>query len=118
MHELAITQQIFNLALHHAQGTGASRVTDLHLKIGALSTIMDDAVQFYWDNICQGTICEAAILHFQRIPARLLCQDCNQEYGFDNELTACPHCQSIHVKILAGQEFQLTSIDIQVDEDR
>ena len=117
MHELAITQQILNLALRHAQEAKASRVTDLHLEIGTLSTIIDDSVQFYWDNICQGTICEAATLHFKRIPARLLCQDCNQEYALDNELTACPHCESIRVKILSGQEFQLTSIDIQVDDE-
>ena len=116
MHELAITQQILNLALRHAQEANASRVTDLHLEVGALSTIVDDSVQFYWDTICQGTICEAATLHFQRTPARFLCQDCQYEYELSNELTPCPRCESIRVKILSGQEFQLTSIEIQVDE--
>jgi hydrogenase nickel incorporation protein HypA/HybF len=117
MHELAITQQILNLAQQHAEEAGAQQVTDLHLEIGALSTIIDDSVQFYWDMICNGTVCEGAILHFHRIPAQLHCHDCNQNYTLENELTACPHCQGFRVQIVSGEEFQLKSIDVQVNED-
>ena len=113
MHELAVTEQILKLALHHAEEANARRVIDLHLKIGALSTIIDDSVQFYWDMISQGSLCEGATLHFQRIPVRFLCHDCQQEYALENQLTACPNCDSIHVQIVSGQEFQLTSIDIE-----
>ena len=113
MHELAVTKQILSLALHHAQEANAQRVTDLHLKIGALSTIIDDSVQFYWDMISRDTLCQGATLHFLRSPARLLCYDCQQEYTLESELTACPNCDSIRVHIVSGQEFQLTSIDIE-----
>ena len=113
MHELAITEQILNLALRHAGEANARQVTDLHLEIGALSTIIDDSVQFYWDIISQGSLCQGAALHFHRTPARLHCQDCDQVYTLEHELTACPHCDGIHVKIISGQEFQLTSIDIE-----
>lgn len=112
MHELAITEQILHLALHHAEEANACQVTDLHLKIGAFSTIVDDSVQFYWDIISQDSLCQGAKLHFHRTSAQLHCLDCDQGYTLANELTACPHCHSIHVQIVSGQEFQLTSIDI------
>ena len=113
MHELAVTEQILNLALHHAREAKARQVTDLHLRIGALSSIMDDSIQFYWDIISQDSLCQGATLHFDRIPAQLHCQDCGQDYMLTDELRACPHCAGIHVKIVSGQEFQLTSIDIE-----
>lgn len=113
MHELAVTKEILNLALHHAQKEDAQQVTALHLQIGALSSIIDDSVQFYWDIISQGSLCQGAILHFHRTPARFHCQDCDQLYALERELTACPNCNGIHIKIVSGQEFQLTSLDIE-----
>lgn len=113
MHELAITEQILNLALHHAREANACQVTDLHLQLGALSTIVDDSVQFYWDIISKDSLCQGAMLHFQRIPARLHCSTCSQDYTLANELTVCPHCGGIQVQIISGQEFQLMAIDVE-----
>lgn len=113
MHELAVTEQILNLALRHARDAHASQVTDLHLQIGALSTIIDDSIQFYWDIISQGSLCQGAILHFDRVPATLHCHSCGQNYTLEHELTTCPSCNGIQVQIVSGQEFQLTSINIE-----
>ena len=79
MHELAVTESILNIAVQHASQAGAVRVTDLHLVIGQLSSIVDDSVQFYWDMISEGTICAGAELHFERRPATLKCLDCDQD---------------------------------------
>lgn len=116
MHELAITQNILDIAVNHAQQAGAARVTDLHLVIGQLSSIVDDSVQFYWDIISKGTLCAGATLHFQRIPARLRCQQCGTEYGLERELTACPTCQSVRVQVIQGEEFRLESIEVEMGD--
>jgi hydrogenase nickel incorporation protein HypA/HybF len=113
VHELTVTESLLNLALHHAEHAHATRVTDLRLVVGRLSSIVDDSVQFYWDMISAGTICEGATLHFERVPARLLCLDCNQVYTLNGELTGCPHCDSQHVKVTSGDEFRLDSIDVE-----
>jgi hydrogenase nickel incorporation protein HypA/HybF len=39
--------------------------------IGRLASIVDDSIQFYWDMISEGTICQGAKLHFKRVPAEL-----------------------------------------------
>ena len=113
MHELPITQSILNIALSHAQKVEATLVTDLYLVIGKLSYVMDDSVQFYWDMIAKDTIAEGAQLHFQRVPAEFLCLDCNHRYLLDGEILACPHCQSVRIKIVAGDEFRLESIAVE-----
>jgi hydrogenase nickel incorporation protein HypA/HybF len=112
MHELAVTQNILALALQHGNEAEAARVTDLYLVIGPFSSILDESVQFYWDLIAEDTICEGATLHFERIPAKLVCQDCGTGYELQRELEFCPACQSSHVKIIQGDEFRLESIGI------
>ncbi len=116
MHELPITQSILDIALRHAEKAGARRVTDLHLVIGRLSYVVDDSIRFYWDTIAKGTIAEGARLHFQRVPAELLCLDCNHRYAPDDETLACPKCQSVRVKVAAGDEFRLESIDVETSD--
>jgi hydrogenase nickel incorporation protein HypA/HybF len=48
MHEMVVTENILNIATRHALHAGAKRVTDIHITIGQLSSIVDDSVQFYW----------------------------------------------------------------------
>ncbi|MCB9418729.1 MAG: hydrogenase maturation nickel metallochaperone HypA [Ardenticatenaceae bacterium] len=117
MHELPITESILEIAVRHGEQANAARVTDLYLVIGQLSSIVDDSIQFYWDIISRDTICEGATLHFERVPAQLLCLDCGHSYGFDYELSACPICDSTHIKVAAGEEFQLQSIEIETNKE-
>jgi len=112
MHELSITQNILDIALRHAEQAGASRINRINLTIGQLSSIVDDSVQFYWDLISEGTIAEGAKLTFKRIPTELLCLDCNQKYIPGVDELVCPNCGSTHIKIVAGLEFFLESIDV------
>ncbi|HVN54871.1 MAG TPA: hydrogenase maturation nickel metallochaperone HypA [Anaerolineaceae bacterium] len=117
MHELAVTESILDLSIKHARKSNASRVTDIYITIGRLSSIVDDSVQFYWDLISEGTICAGAQLHFDRIPARLLCLDCGNEFVLSDQLEPCPRCSSSQVKLLTGEEFRLDSIGIEVTEE-
>ncbi len=117
MHELAVTESILDISLKHANQANASQVTDIYIVIGRLSSIVDDSVQFYWDMVSQGTICEGAQLHFDRVPARLLCLNCGTEYTLARELEPCPQCSSAQVKVLSGEEFRVDSIGIEVAQE-
>lgn len=113
MHELSVTQSVLDLALKHADQAGAKQITDIHLVMGELSTNVDDSVQFYWDIIARGTLAEGARLHFRRVPAEFQCLDCSQRYHPAESELICPFCESSRVKIVAGEEFFLDSIDIE-----
>lgn len=113
MHELPVTQSLLEIALQHAQQSGAQRILRLNIVIGQFATIVDDSVQFYWDMISQDTIAEGASLNFKRPPAELQCQECNQRYFPGPEELDCPNCHSYNVKIVSGREFYLDSIDVE-----
>lgn len=113
MHELAVTQSILKIALDHAEKAQAQRITDLHIVVGELSSMVDDSVQFYWDIIAKDTIAEGAALRFRRVPAELQCMTCFHTYRPSDQELVCPQCGGVGAKIIAGEEFALESIDVE-----
>ena len=116
MHELPVTESILEIALRYADQAKAKKITDLYLVIGQLSSLVDDSIQFYWDIIAKDTIAEGARLHFQRIPAEMLCQDCGTSFAPDAETLPCPNCGSVRLKVVRGEEFRLDSIDVEEED--
>ncbi len=112
MHELAITQNVLDITLNHAEGR---RVTDIYLVIGQLSSFVDESVQFFWDFISQGTPAEKARLHFRREPAVMRCQTCGSSAPLNSSFT-CPACGSEAVTVEAGEEFYIEAIEVETEE--
>jgi hydrogenase nickel incorporation protein HypA/HybF len=113
MHELAVTQSILEICVRAADAQNAARITDIYLKIGQWSSIVDDSVQFYWETISEGTLAQGATLHFERIPTQLLCLDCAQVYPPTSIELKCPQCGSLRVHVQQGDEFQVEAIEIE-----
>jgi hydrogenase nickel incorporation protein HypA/HybF len=112
MHELAITQSILKIALKHANEANATRIENIHIVMGQLSSNVDDSVQFYWDIVAKDTIAEGAKLHFRRVPAELQCMACFEKYPPLEDELLCPKCGSVGAKIIAGEEFYVEAIDV------
>lgn len=111
MHELSVTQTILEVGLNHAPP--GTRITDVYLVTGELSSFVDDSVQFYWDLISAGTAAEGAQLHFRRIPAEMSCQVCGRTFS-PRESLRCPDCESLRVVVSAGEEFYMESIEVEM----
>jgi hydrogenase nickel incorporation protein HypA/HybF len=113
MHELPVTESLLRIALQHAEKADAKRITDLHIVIGELASMVDDSIQFYWGIIAKDTIAEQATLHFNRIPAELQCITCFEKYQPTDKELICPKCSGVGAKIIKGEEFALESIDVE-----
>lgn len=115
MHELAITESVLEIALRHGHAAGATRITDLHLVIGELSSVVDESVQFYWDIVSEGSAAAGATLHFRRVPAQLVCRACGHSYS-PRQALPCPACGSEDIRVATGEEFYLEAIDVASEE--
>lgn len=113
MHELAITQNILNLALEQAKAAQADRIIKINLVVGELSGVVSDCVQFYFDFLSQDTIAEKASLDFELIPTQLRCRHCLTTFKPNDSLWVCPNCQSQSVELIAGRECYLESIEVE-----
>lgn len=112
MHELYATQAIRDKAVEKALEQNASRITDVHLVIGEMSSYREDSVQFYWDEVSKGTIAEKARLHFRQVPAELQCMACFTKYHPPEGEILCPNCGSSGAKVLQGEEFYMEALDV------
>jgi hydrogenase nickel incorporation protein HypA/HybF len=88
-------------------------VSVITIKLGQLSSLVDDSIRFYWDLIAADTIAEKAELRFERVPARALCLDCSAEFALSKDTFACPMCRSERFRIIAGDEMSVESIEVE-----
>jgi hydrogenase nickel incorporation protein HypA/HybF len=113
MHELSIAEAILEITLRHAGQANARHVVAIDLVIGELSSVIDDSLQFYWDIISKGTPAEGARLCFHHQAIELKCVTCNNIYQPGGDDFSCPACNSMQIDILTGEEFYLSSIDVE-----
>lgn len=113
MHELSVTQNLLAIVIEHAEAAGAKRVTRVNLRIGELSGIVDESVQFYFDFLSRDTLAEGAQLSFTHVPVRFTCHGCESEFEPEDRNWACPNCGAIGGQVVAGQEMRVESIEVE-----
>ena len=113
MHEFGVTQAAFEAALDRAEESSASKITDVHLAIGVVSSIERESIRMYWAEIAQDTIAERAVLHFRSVPVECRCADCSHVFSVESNLYSCPSCGSVQVRAIDDEYLALEAIDIE-----
>jgi len=108
MHELAITQSVVDMVVERTTGR---RIAAVHLQIGQLSGVLPDAMQFCYEVITAGTSLEGSILEVHSVAGRGRCGTCDEDFPLDQLILLCP-CGSADVRIVAGQELLVTSVEM------
>lgn len=109
MHELAITQNIIDIAVSQAQDR---KITGINLVIGELSSVVEDSIRFCFDVISKETPAEGATIAIVRVRAVLRCVSCGHEFGMETA-GVCPACGKRGGEIAAGKEFYMESIEVE-----
>jgi hydrogenase nickel incorporation protein HypA/HybF len=109
MHELSLSSAIVNTVAKHAAGR---RVTVVELRVGKLRQVIPDTLEFYFEFVARGTVCEGARLEQQVMDARLSCHSCGCEWEIEIPAFRCPRCGGSDVEIAAGNEFSVESITV------
>ncbi|MGQ0466359.1 MAG: hydrogenase maturation nickel metallochaperone HypA [Sporichthyaceae bacterium] len=110
MHELALCAAIADIAGRRA---GDRRVEVVHLKVGQLRQVVPDALTFCWSMLVEDTDLAGAALDLDRIDAVLECRTCGARTGVGFPPTlACGRCAGFDIAVLAGEEFEVTALDL------
>ncbi|MBN1643800.1 MAG: hydrogenase maturation nickel metallochaperone HypA [Dehalococcoidales bacterium] len=113
MHELAITQSMFDIVLQQAEQAKAKKVTGINLVIGGMTGVIADSVQFYLDFLSRGTIAEGASVRMEIVPAKARCLNCKMTFELKEFDWVCPECGNSRVEIIAGNELLVESIEVE-----
>ncbi|MDQ6810329.1 MAG: hydrogenase maturation nickel metallochaperone HypA [Actinomycetota bacterium] len=113
MHELSLSGAIVNTVVKHARGRPVALVS---LRVGRLRQVVPDTLEFYFEFVARGTVCEGARLEQELIEARLRCNSCAREWDIEIPAFRCPTCTGSDVVVASGEEFEVHSIEIEEAE--
>ena len=111
MHELAITQSVVDMVVERAAGR---QIACVRLEVGALSGVVPDAMMFCYELVTAGTPLEGSTLEIETIPGTAHCRTCRQDFTLPDLILLCP-CGSADVRILAGRELRVRSVDMKAE---
>jgi hydrogenase nickel incorporation protein HypA/HybF len=109
MHELSLSSAIIDTAVKHADGR---RVMLVNLRVGQLRQVVPETLEFYFEFVARGTLCEGARLEQEVIEPWLRCESCEREWPIDLPAFRCPTCAG-QAGIVRGNEFEVESIEVE-----
>ena len=114
MHETAIAQGIFDAIEKEAEKQKAKPLS-AKITCGLLNAVNDEVLQFAFDVICKGTICEATKLNIDHKPLLGQCKKCDNHFCIDISKPLCPHCGSGDFKLLPDEPIMLQEIEFDME---
>lgn len=116
VHELSIAYDLIESADAAARQAGAAKVNAVHLRLGRLSGVVSDALQFGYDIAAKGTLLEGSRLVIEELPAVIYCESCGSEFelpGIQN--FCCPQCGTPSRQIRQGKELEIHSMEVEME---
>jgi hydrogenase nickel incorporation protein HypA/HybF len=113
MHELSIAHAVVSTVVD-ALPSPAPRVLQVRLRIGELSGVVPQALEFAYDIAAQDTPLAGGALVIERSPVVIACPSCGPtELGSTSDFH-CPGCGALCGDVIAGKELEI--LDITLDE--
>jgi len=106
MHEMSLVADVVALVERRAAGR---HVTEVRLRVGALTGVLPDAMQFCFEIATAGTRLEGASLELETVPGRIACRTCGAESPCDDHVLLCG-CGSADVSVVAGDDLVVRSV--------
>jgi hydrogenase nickel incorporation protein HypA/HybF len=117
MHELSIAMSMIEMAEAEAVARGA-RVTALHLRLGPLSGVVREALEFSWAIACEGTALEGSELVIEETPVRVHCAGCDaDEFAVSFQDLRCRRCGQFSGDVVQGRELEVVALELDQAEE-
>lgn len=108
MHELAVTQELIDLACSRAAG---SQIKRLVVEIGKLSCVLPDAMRFWFEMCRENTLAAAAALEIIEKPGLGRCRLCQSEVLLESAYAQCI-CGSSDLEWICGDELTIKELEV------
>ncbi|HTU83638.1 MAG TPA: hydrogenase maturation nickel metallochaperone HypA [Candidatus Acidoferrales bacterium] len=114
LHELSIAMSLLDEVGQAAARQGATRVLKVRLRVGELSSVVNDALQFAWELASAPTVAAGSVLEIERVAVRVYCPACRgmREPRSANFLV-CSACGTPAPEIVNGRELLLVAMEVE-----
>ena len=116
MHELSIALGIIEGVEEELAKHDNARVAAVHLRLGPLSGVVEDALQFSYALACEGTPLAGSRLEIEPVPIVIYCVPCGRERpAVSQQRLACTACSAASADVRRGAELELYALEL-IDE--
>ena len=113
MHELSIAMNIVELAQQEAQQHGV-RVSAVHLRVGALSGVVKEALLCSYEMACHDTPLQGSRLVVEDVPVMVYCPNCKARRTLSSlQFFGCSQCGTPTAEVVQGKELEIAALEIQ-----
>lgn len=114
MHEVSIARSLLDLAEDYARCEGASCIKTVALRIGALSGVLPEALEFAFEVAKLGTLAADAHLEVEYLAIIAYCESCALEFEVKDifGIAQCPLCSEPTASLRQGQELELSYLEL------
>jgi hydrogenase nickel incorporation protein HypA/HybF len=109
MHELSLMTNLLDAATAAARG---APVCMLRVRVGPLSGVVIEALQFAFEALSPGTAAAGARLEIEQTALAIHCPRCGTDYSPPVGSYNCPACGSTDGELHGGNELDLVSIEV------
>ena len=113
MHELSIASAILDTLENELAKRPGARFTKVGLKIGELSGIDPDCLEFGFSALVKDSHWDPLTLEIERVPRRQRCPKCAHEWRVENYNTECPACGELGTETLSGEELNIAFVEVE-----
>jgi len=108
MHELGVALELVDAI---AQRAGGSRVQRVVIEIGALSSVLPDALSFCFELATEGTVVEGAAVELRTVAAEARCRSCERALSLQRASDRCS-CGAYDLEWLSGDTLQIALLEV------
>ncbi|MBX4267758.1 hydrogenase maturation nickel metallochaperone HypA [Clostridium estertheticum] len=111
MHEVSIIENVIKIVTDKAKENKLTKVTKVSLKIGELSGVTSECLNFAFKICIIDTVLEGSTLEIAKVSAVAECFECKQEFPIDHFNKLCPCCNKFCSSIIHGYELYVNTIE-------
>lgn len=108
MHELGVALELVDAI---AARSGGARVRRVVIEVGALSSVLPDALSFCFELATEGTVVAGAALEVRATPASARCRSCSRELALLRISDRCP-CGAYDLEWLSGDALTIALMEV------
>jgi hydrogenase nickel incorporation protein HypA/HybF len=118
MHELGIAQNILEIVQQSVPEEQAESVRWIRLRIGQLSGIVPDSLEFCFQAIIGDTKMPKAGLAIEQVPTTFQCKKCAYRFQVNDLEFLCPKCSDSDLEVISGRELEIVEIELAEESDK
>ncbi len=113
MHEIGIASSILECVEAEAQKHPGAQVIAVGVRIGELSNVDKDALDFAFEALTRETPLQKLKLQVEWCPRREKCLACGEEFTVQELDFTCPMCRATHSTCIGGTELDIAYLELE-----